>query len=184
MMVYEGLWDPKKGLIKKGDPDELAAVMAHEMAHANARHVTEAISRNMTIASVGSVAGSAISAHSGIGGNIFNEIFTQGFNIFVPTYSRSNEFEADRVGLIYMSKAGYDPRAAVRVWKRAAKKRGDKTSIYASHPSNGERAKELEKLLPEVMEYYREAKAAGKPYSKLSQKMREESRKGRKKKAK
>lgn len=159
MMVYEGLWDPKKGLVKKGNDDELAAVLAHEIAHATARHVTEAISRNVTIATLGQIATSIISTSSTTGGNIFQQIFSQGFNVFVPTYSRTNEHEADRIGLFYMAKAGYDPRAAVRLWARAAKEsKGDRSSLYATHPASGVRAKYLQKFLPEAMEYYEQAK--------------------------
>lgn len=157
IMVYEGLWDPKNGLVTKGNKDELAAVLAHEIAHATARHVTESISTNLTIYSIGSVATQAISAGTAQGGNIFGEIFSQGFNIFVPSYSRKNEYEADRLGLFYMAKAGYNPQAAVRLWARAAKQKKDKTSIYASHPASGARANELKKWLPEAMKYYEEA---------------------------
>lgn len=158
IMVYEGLWDPKKGLIQKGNRHELAAVLSHEIAHATARHVTEAVSRNVTIMAVGQVASSVIGASSVEGANLFQQIFSQGFNIFIPSYSRKNELEADKIGLIYMAKAGYDPRAAVAVWKRAAKKRGDETSIYATHPTSGIRAKTLEKYLPEALQYYEQAK--------------------------
>jgi predicted Zn-dependent protease len=155
MMVYSGLWDPKEGLVNKDDDNELAAVLSHEISHATARHVTETLSTLTTIQLGGIVASSAIgAAGSGMGQNLFGQFFSQGFQIFVPTYTRKNESEADRVGLFYMAKAGYDPRAAVRVWQRAAKKRGDATSIYASHPSSGERAKALEKLLPLAMEIY------------------------------
>jgi len=157
MMVYEGLWDPKKGLVKKGNEDELAAVIAHEMAHATARHVTEAISRNTTILAIGSVASSIISAHSAVGGDVFQDIFIEGMNVFIPSYSRKNELEADRVGLFYMAGAGYDPRAAVRLWARAAKKKGDQSSIYASHPSSGIRAKQLKKYLPDAIFIYEES---------------------------
>lgn len=158
MMVYEGLWDPKKGLVKKGNKDELAAVMAHEIAHATARHVTESISRNLTILTIAQVAASIISSQSSEGGNIFQQIFTQGFNVFIPTYSRKNEFEADRVGFFYMARAGYDPRAAIRLWKRAAKKKGNRSSLYSTHPSSGARYRALEKLLPDAMLLYEEAK--------------------------
>jgi len=158
IMVYEGLWDPKKGLVKKGNQDEMAAVLAHEIAHATARHVTESISRNITILTVGQVAASVIAQSSTSGGNAFQELFVQGMNVFIPSYSRKNEYEADRLGIIYMAKAGYDPRAAVRVWKRAAKRKGNKTSIYASHPSNGSRARALNRYLPEAMKYYEASK--------------------------
>jgi predicted Zn-dependent protease len=162
IMVYTGLWDPKKGLVEKGNEDQLAAVLAHEIAHANARHVTEALSRTMTIMMVGAAVQTAIHAGgSAEGANLFGEVFADGMNIYLPSYSRSNEFEADRVGFFYMAKAGYDPREGVRLWKKAAQKKKDRTSIYASHPSSGARAQELEKLLPEAMKFYEEALAKG-----------------------
>ncbi len=160
IMVYTGLWEPKKGLVKKGNDDELAAVLSHEIAHANARHVTEAISRTMTIAMAGAAVQTAIAAGgSSQGANVFGEIFADGMNLYIPSYSRGNEYEADRVGLIYMAEAGYDPRAAVRLWKEAARRKKDMTSIFASHPSSGARAKALEKVLPAAILIYEEKKA-------------------------
>jgi len=160
MMVYTGLWDPKKGLVEKGNEDQLAAVLAHEMAHANARHVTESISRNMTIMMAGAAVQTAIAAGgSNTGANLFGEVFSDGMNIYVPSYSRKNEYEADRLGLMYMAKAGYDPREAVKLWKEAAKRKKDRTSIFASHPSSGARARQLEKLLPEAMALYEKSLA-------------------------
>ena len=162
MMVYTGLWDPEKGLVNKNNDNEIAAVLAHEIAHATARHVTESISQNMTVALAGAVASSAIAAAgSSQGSDLFSQVFSTGYNIYVPTYSRKNESEADKLGLFYMAKAGYDPRAAIEVWKRAAQKKGDSTSIYATHPSSGERAKALEQYLPLAMEIYRHP---NKPY--------------------
>lgn len=171
IMVYTGLWAPKKGLVHKGDDNELAAVLAHEMAHANARHVTEAISRTMTIAVAGAAVQTAIAAGgSSQGANLFGQVFSDGMNLYLPSYSRGNEFEADKLGLIYMAKSGYDPRAAVRLWKAAAKRRKDRTSIFASHPSSGARAKALEEILPQAIAIYeksgRGAQNAKKPLGK------------------
>lgn len=165
IMVYSGLWDPKKGLVQRGNADELAAILAHEIAHATARHVTESVSRNMTIVMAGAVVQSAIAAGgSSQGADLFGQVFSDGMNLFVPSYSRRNEKEADRLGLVYMARAGYDPRVAIELWKRAAAHRKDRTSIYASHPASGERARDLEKYLPEAMALYAEAlKQEGKP---------------------
>lgn len=158
IMVYTGLWGKEEGLVTKGDEDELAAVLGHEIAHATARHVTERLSTITTLQIAGAVASSAIAkGGSAQGSDLFNEMFTQGMNIYIPSYSRRAESEADRLGIIYMAKAGYNPEAAVRLWERAYKKRGDKTSIYASHPASGERAKALRALLPQAMEIYRGA---------------------------
>lgn len=159
IMVYAGLWDKEKGLVTRGDEDELAAVLGHEIAHATARHVTERLSTITTLQIAGAAVSSAIAkGGSAQGSDLFEEIFTQGMNIYVPSYSRRAESEADRLGIIYMAKAGYNPEAAIRLWERAAKKRGDKTSIYASHPASGERAKALKALLPQAMEIYKEAR--------------------------
>lgn len=160
IMVYTGLWDPKKGLVEKGSDDQLAGVLAHEIAHATARHVTESISRNMTIAMAGAAVQTAIAAGgSAQGADLFGDIFSDGMNIFVPSYSRKNESEADKIGLTYMAEAGYDPRAAVALWKKASKMKKDKTSIYSSHPASGARATALEKILPDAMKLYEEALA-------------------------
>lgn len=158
MMVYTGLWDSQKGLVEKGNDDQLAAVISHEVAHATARHVTESLSRNITIMLVGAAVQSAIAVGgSAEGANLFGQIFSDGMNLYIPSYSRKNELEADRIGLIYMSKAGYDPREAVALWEKAAKKKKDKTSLYASHPASGARAEALKKNLPEAMQFYEEA---------------------------
>ncbi|MBI5299932.1 MAG: M48 family metallopeptidase [Deltaproteobacteria bacterium] len=159
MMVYTGLWQPRKGLVQEGNEDELAAVLAHEIAHATARHVTETISKATTFQMAGAVASAIITeAGSPAGSDLFQQIFYGGLNVYLPSYSRKNESEADAIGIIYMAAAGYNPQAAVNLWERAAKEsKNDKTSIFASHPSSGERAKNLKKLLPKAMEVYKAA---------------------------
>jgi predicted Zn-dependent protease len=158
-MVYKGLFDSKKGLVSRDREDELAAVLGHEIAHATARHVSESLSRNFTILAVGQIAVSAI-ASSGTGTlqNAFNRVIVEGINLYVPFYTRSNETEADRIGLMYMAKAGYNPRAAVELWYRACKNRGDPMSLYASHPSSCQRAKDLETHLPAALAEYEKSK--------------------------
>ncbi len=156
VMVYSGLFDPKKGLVDKNNENELAAVLGHEIAHATARHVTKAMSRNMTIMAVGQVAVSAIGASgSGLAQDAFNQAIVSGINLYIPAYSRSNEAEADRIGIMYAAKAGYNPQAAVDLWYRACQKKGNNADLYASHPSNCDRAKNLQTLLPQAMEAYR-----------------------------
>jgi predicted Zn-dependent protease len=156
VMVFSGLWDEKKGLVQKNSDDEIAAVLAHELAHATARHVTESLTQNMTILLAGTAVSSGIAAGGSVqGSNLFGQFFSAGYNIYAPSYSRKNESEADLLGLFYMAKAGYDPRAAVEVWTRAAKKKDRQPySIYASHPGSGERAKRLERNLPQALAIY------------------------------
>ena len=157
MMVYRGLYDPKKGLVR--DDEELAAVMGHEIAHVNCRHGTEQLTKQQSLGILSIIGSIAVSVAYGSGaGDLFNDAFSVGANLWFPSYSRKHETEADRIGIIYIAKAGYDPRAALRVWERAAKTRGgSKTSIFASHPSGADRMRELRKLLPEAMEEYKKA---------------------------
>jgi len=84
-----------------------------------------------------------------------------GLGLWIPSYTRQNEREADRIGLFYMAKAGYDPRAAPRLWKRVAERdegRAD-VSIFQTHPADRERYEELKRLLPYAMDEY--ARATG-----------------------
>ncbi len=71
-------------------------------------------------------------------------------------FSRVQESEADSIGLIYMAKAGYDPRAAIAFWNRmeeATKNKPSPPEFLATHPSYETRIKNLQRLLPEAMEY-------------------------------
>lgn len=152
--VFTGLFDSHKGLVSLNNNDEWAAVLGHEIAHATMRHVTRRISTLRTFGFIGSLASIGIGA--GVGSEaqqLFDTIFNVGSNLFLPGYSRKYEKEADQVGLYYMTKAGFNPQAAVTVWKRAASYGGTnskKTHFFASHPASGVRAKNLEKFLPDA----------------------------------
>lgn len=70
-------------------------------------------------------------------------------------FSRKHESEADRLGLIFMAIAGYNPQEAVDFWKRMASASGQKPAEFMStHPSDEHRIADLEKELPEAMKYY------------------------------
>jgi len=155
IMVFEGLYDPEKGLVH--DEDELAAVLAHEIAHVNCRHTTERLTIMLGVGALVEVAAEiAEDNDAGTLGDVLRGAFVVGGAVLVPMYSRRDEFEADRVGLFYMARAGYDPRAAVRIWKRVAAHQGKRqsVSIFATHPSDARRCRELEKLLPWAMDEY------------------------------
>ncbi|QHI68398.1 M48 family metallopeptidase [Tichowtungia aerotolerans] len=157
IMVYEGLWDPEKGLTK--DDDEIAAVIAHEIAHVNARHSTEAMTRSLPVnilATVGVIAAKDTDYEQ------FAQIVAAGglflYNgIWMTRYSRENEMEADAVGMMYMAKAGYDPRAAIRIWERASQQRTGEdpaASIFSTHPPDAARLAALRARLPEALRIY------------------------------
>lgn len=153
--IFTGLFAAEKGLVKLGDDDELAAVLAHEIAHATLRHVT----RRLTTANGLGFVGNFVSL--GVGKSVgsewqfaFDQVFQTGTALYFPSYSRKHEREADQVGFYYMVKAGFDPQAAIRLWDRAAEKNAQKgshkTSFFASHPASGERANTLRGFLPDI----------------------------------
>jgi predicted Zn-dependent protease len=167
VMVFSGLYEPQKGLVY--DEAELAAVLGHEIAHATCRHTTESLTRQAPVNALlligGLVAESQgnreVAAAIGAGFLFYN-------GIWVPKYSRVDEVEADRVGLMYMARAGYDPRAAPRLWKRASARDGGEPGLsvlFSTHPGNATRWRELEKHLPEALAAY--AQATGKSLSDL-----------------
>ena len=160
MIVFEGLYNATNALVK--DKDEMAAVLAHEIAHVNCRHSTERLTLVTGAAAITTLA-TAVLEHNNedAWATGLQAVFAVGTTLYIPTYTRKDEYEADRVGLFYMAKAGYDPRAAPRIWKRVSEDRGEKNkaSIFSTHPASGDRYKALEKLIPYAMEDY--ALAAG-----------------------
>ena len=157
IMVFEGIWDPQEGLVKT--VDELAAVVAHEIAHVNCRHSTEAMTRQMLPNLL--LAGGLIWASAKDDDDlqlVFGGLMLVHNGLIVTKYSRADELEADRVGMMYMAKAGYDPAAAPRVWERlagASDSQFKKTlSIFSTHPRDYLRSQELRKHLPEAQALY------------------------------
>ncbi len=157
IMVYEGLWDPQKGLAR--DEDEIAAVIAHEIAHVNCRHSTEAMTRVMPVnaaAVIGVIAAKDTKyeqfAQIAAAGGLF--VYN---GMWMTRYSRMDETEADTVGLMYMAKAGYDPRAALRIWERSAQHRTGSDpadSIFSTHPADSTRLQNLQVQLPSAITAY------------------------------
>lgn len=142
------------GLLKAAvNQDQLAAVIGHEVAHVIANHSAERVSESM--------AAQGIQAASGIDPQIFG-IATNVF--FLLPHSRTQESEADVLGLDYMAKAGFDPRQAPVLWENMAKASGgDKPpEILSTHPSDQTRIAGLTRRLSVAMPLYEQAKAAGK----------------------
>lgn len=154
--IFKGLWDNEEGLVK--NDDELAAVLAHEVAHVTCRHSTEEMTRHLPAELL--LTAAAIYAEfkedEDWGVAIDAAFFVYG-GLIVPKYSRHDEAEADRVGLMYMAKAGYDPRAALQIWKRAYEKEGDEwpvLSLFSTHPSNKDRYQAIERQMPKALALY------------------------------
>jgi predicted Zn-dependent protease len=140
----------------------LAVVMGHEVAHAIAEHGKERMSQGLIQQFGGVALQVAVANKPAETQGLFMTAFGLGSQVGVMLpFSRANELEADRLGLIYSAMAGYDPREAVDLWKRMeAAGGGNKPPEFLStHPAEGNRIKQIEKLLPEAMEIYNKQKA-------------------------
>lgn len=134
--------------VAKND-DQLAAVMGHEVAHAIARHGAERMSQQVLM-QVG-LAGLGVATDQTTAG-----LAAQAATLVVTLpYSRTQEAEADHIGLIYMAEAGYDPRQAVELWQNfEAFGGGNPPEFLSTHPAPGSRIENLKRLLPEAMPIY------------------------------
>jgi predicted Zn-dependent protease len=141
--------------------DELATVMAHEIAHAIARHGGERMSQMLVLQLGGIALEEAMKTKSEKTMELAMAAYGVGAGLlYILPYSRTHESEADHMGLIYMAKAGYDPRGAVRFWeKMQAEHAGQEPPEFLStHPSSGTRIADLESWMPEALGYYEKAR--------------------------
>jgi predicted Zn-dependent protease len=136
----------------------LAVVMGHEIAHAIAQHGAERMSQGL-LQQLGGVALSvALKDEPETTQSIFMTAYGLGSTIGVMLpFSRTHESEADRLGLIFMAMAGYDPNAAVDSWTRMAQSKtgGSPPEFLSTHPSDKTRIADLKKHMPEALDYYR-----------------------------
>lgn len=164
IVVYKAL------LTKVPQDQDLAVVLAHEVAHVLARHAHDQgkeeragwVSVGSTVlGTVASVATSAAgySGMSGLAGDV-TEGTTEfvGYGAIVQKFDRDQEYEADHVGLMLMAKAGYDPEAAPKFWERAKEVFGSESSSMAAflstHPAAADRVEALREVMPLALEYY------------------------------
>jgi predicted Zn-dependent protease len=139
------------------DETGLAVVMGHEIAHAIAAHGNERASQGLL--ANGLLQGGSIIA--GQNQTLTNQIIMQaagvGTQLGLMAYGRNQESEADHIGLIFMAMAGYDPNAAIPFWQRMAKTGGASPPEFLStHPSPDTRIRDLERLIPKAMKYYKQ----------------------------
>jgi len=137
------------------DETGVAVVMGHEIAHAVAGHGTERVSHQIVRQGGGYLAswlGQGTDYHDAI-----MQVYGLGSYIGgILPYSRLHESEADRLGLIFMAMAGYDPQAAVGFWQRMnAAGSGGTPEFLSTHPADETRIRKLREHLPEAMQYYR-----------------------------
>ena len=153
VVVYTGL------LPVTQNETALAVVMGHEIAHAIARHGNERMSEGLLIGLGGLALQEALKEKKEATQLIFLGLYMVGSNLALALpNSRMQESEADKLGLIFMSMAGYNPEEAVPFWQRMAanNKRGKLPEFLSTHPSDETRIKKLSSLIPEIkMKYYK-----------------------------
>ena len=150
------------GLLKVAvNPAQLAAVLGHEVGHVLARHGNERVSEGL-LAQGGQAALASVLKQSSGRAEIFALLgLGVQFGILLP-HSRTQESEADDIGLRLMAQAGFDPREAIELWKNMSKNSGSQPPEFLStHPSHSSRIQDLTELQERVRPLYREALAAG-----------------------
>ena len=151
VVVYSGILPLTK------NETGLAVVMGHEIAHAVADHGNERMSQSM-LAQMGGVAlGTALKEKPEETRELWMTAFGVGaqYGVLLP-YSRVQESEADRLGLIFMAMAGYDPHEATAFWTRMSQKGGQKPpEIMSTHPSDETRVRKINEDMAEAMMYYK-----------------------------
>ena len=152
--VYTGILPITK------DDAGLATVLGHEIGHAVAHHGAERLSQAQVTQGLGSLAGVAIGSSSYAQyQNLFMSLYGVGSQVgYELPHSRAQESEADHIGIIYMARAGYDPKAAIEFWQRFSeynKQQGGGQSSFLSqflstHPVDEKRIADLQKLMPDA----------------------------------
>jgi len=139
------------------DEAGLAVVMGHEVAHAIARHGNERMSQGLALYGIGTTFEVLTSEKPGLARDIFLQSIGVGGQLGILKYSRTHETEADKMGLIFMAMAGYDPREAPKFWERmSAGSQGQAPpELLSTHPSDATRIRDLEEFMPEALKYYK-----------------------------
>lgn len=150
------------GIMKLAESDdELAAIIGHEIAHVSARHGNERMSQAILVASGGLALGYAVKDEDATTQEAVMLAYGIGMTLGgqLP-FSRLHENESDEIGLLYMARAGYDPRYAPRFWmKMKALDTNASLEFLSTHPSHDTRIERLNRLMPLALEEYERAKS-------------------------
>ena len=139
--------------------DEAAMIMGHEMAHALREHARERLAKTQAT-SIGIRLGSQLLGLGDLG----NAAASLGGQLLTLKFSRSDETDADLVGLELAARAGYQPDAAVSLWQKMGKASGSQQAglaFLSTHPSGPDRIRELQQNVPKVQGLYQAARKAG-----------------------
>lgn len=149
-----------EGMLKVAETDDqLAAVIGHEIAHVERAHAVERVNSEAATQLGAQVVGGALQMSGTGGGEQVAALLGAGaqYGLLLP-YARNQELEADRLGLITMARAGYDPRAAIKLWQNMAAAGGaSQPEFMSTHPDHGNRIAQLERMMPEAEAARRQA---------------------------
>ncbi|MFM8331610.1 MAG: M48 family metallopeptidase [Candidatus Methylumidiphilus sp.] len=153
------------GMLKvAANQDQLATVIAHEVAHVLARHSNERVSQEMAVKQGINLVQSA-AAPSSAGGQALMGLLGVGaeYGVLKP-FSRVQESEADLMGLDLMAKAGFDPKASVDLWTNMGRATGgaQPPEFMSTHPAHATRIQDLQQRMPSALALSQQARASGK----------------------
>jgi len=137
------------------DEAGVAVVMGHEVAHAIANHGRERISQQILAQYGLSTLSAVMGQNPSAGQDLFMQAIGAGTNIGMLKFSREHESEADHIGLIFMTMAGYDPNQAPLFWERMTQMSGgqEPPEFISTHPSHSTRINDLKGWIPEALSY-------------------------------
>ena len=152
VVVYTGI------LPIAGDDAGLAVVMGHEIAHAIAEHGNERMSQGLIAQLGGTALSAALATKPAATRQLWMSVYGVGsqYGAILP-YGRMQESEADHLGLVFMTMAGYDPNVAITFWERMAAQKGGKAQpeFLSTHPADATRIANIKRLIPAVIAQYK-----------------------------
>jgi predicted Zn-dependent protease len=146
------------------DEPGLATVLGHEIAHATAHHGEERVSQGLLLQGGEQALGAALSMKDPQTASAVMAALGLGANVgIVLPFSRKQESEADHIGLVYMARAGYDPKEAIAFWQRMLQMAGGGSmpAFLSDHPASEQRIKDLQQELPEAEKQFRAGGVGG-----------------------
>jgi Zn-dependent protease with chaperone function len=147
-----------------GGPEGIATIMGHEIAHAFAKHGEERMTQQVAILVGGLGLEYALKNEPQTTSDIFLTAYGVGSQLGQLAYSRQHEYEADKLGMVFMAMAGYDPSSTITFWQKMSHLHGGASipEFLSTHPSDENRIAKMQEFLPEAMKYYKgEVKSGG-----------------------
>jgi len=151
VVVYEGILPVTQNEVG------LAVVLGHEIGHAVAKHSNERMSQQMLVQYGASLTDLLVSNKPEATRSTIDAVYGLGaqYGVMLP-FSRKHEYEADKLGLIFLAMAGYNPNEAISFWQRMAdQSQNAPLEFMSTHPSDANRIATLKEFLPEAMKYYK-----------------------------